>query len=532
MSNSSSAAPAEPAAGAPPGDDIAALARGGRTNFFGFLIRLVARLPFLFIAGHYYGAEILGRFAYAVIVMELAAQLATMGLKRGLAQQLSNTTKPHVCVVWDGLLAAFIASAFASTILMIFPQAMFPRGDVYGADWLLPLVIFGIAGADVALAALAYRHDVAATVQVRAIVEPWTISIAAGAMIFLSSRDGLIIAYVISVVAGLVAAMWRLLRSYGRPRGWKPNPAEILWTARRNMPLAAADAIEWGTRRLDIAILGLFVSPAVIGVYYVAQQVASLPQKLKTSFDPILAPVITQKLAEGDRKAVARQVRQVGFWIIAAQAGIALALGIPGEAIMGLFGEGGAFKSGTAALAFLLAAEVVAATAVVSEAALVYVARHRNLLLSLVMLAVQAALTLTIILLLERTALPLTPDEVEAWQGAGAALALMLALGLASILKARLLARLLDAQVQGWRWPLVWAAGAAVVTGFAASQFPAWVQLAFGVPAIMAAFGITVWYRGFTHEDRVLFKMKGGEAPAMPPPGRRPGGVDPNFPQD
>src|SRR3546814_4530707 len=58
--------------------------------------------------------------------------------------------------------------------------------------------------------------------------------------------------------------------------------------ARRNTPLAASDAIEWGSRRLDMAILGLFVSPAVVGIYYVAQQVASLPQKLKTSFDPIL----------------------------------------------------------------------------------------------------------------------------------------------------------------------------------------------------------------------------------------------------
>ncbi|HYJ31355.1 MAG TPA: oligosaccharide flippase family protein [Allosphingosinicella sp.] len=510
-------APAQPA-----GDDIAALARGGRTNFFGFVIRLVARLPFLFIAGHWYGAEILGRFAYAVIVMELAAQLATMGLKRGLAQQLSTTDKPHVCIVWDGLLAAFIASAAASAILMMFPQAMFPRGDVYGADWLLPLVIFGIAGADVALAALAYRHDVAATVQVRAIVEPWTISIAAGLLWYFSARDGLIIAYVVSVVAGLAAAMWRLLWSYGRPHGWKPNPAEILWTARRNIPLAAADAIEWGSRRLDIAILGLFVSPAVVGIYYIAQNIASLPQKLKTSFDPILAPVITQKLAEGDRPAVARQVRQVGFWIIAAQAGIALALGIPGEAIMGLFGEGGAFVSGTAALTFLLAAEVVAATAVVSEAALVYVARHRNLLISLLMLGVQAALTLTVILLLENVALPLTPTQIEAWQGAGAALALMLALGLASILKARLLCRLLDAPVQGWRWPLIWAAAAAVVVGFAAVQLPTWAQLALGIPAIMTAFGITVWYRGFTDEDRVLFKMRKREEPTLPPPGTGP----------
>src|SRR3546814_15513012 len=95
-----------------------------------------------------------------------------------------------------------------------------------------------------------------------------------------------------------------------------------------------------------------------------AQQVASLPQKLKTSFEPILGPVITRNLAEKRFAAVAQQVSQVGFWIIAAQAGIALALGIPGEAVKGLVGP--EFVGGAGALAFLLAAEVVAATAVVN----------------------------------------------------------------------------------------------------------------------------------------------------------------------
>jgi O-antigen/teichoic acid export membrane protein len=496
------------------GDDIAALAKGGRTNLFGFLLRLAARLPFLFIAGRFYGPEILGRFAYAVIVIELAAQLATLGLKRGLAQQLAKSGKPHVCIVWDGLLAAFIASAAASAILMVFPQAMFPAGDVRGADWLLPLVIFGIAGADVALAALAYRHDVASTVQVRAIVEPWTISIAAGALIFLSSRDGLIIAYVISVVAGLAMAFWRLYRSYGLPNGWKPKPQELLAVARQNISLAGADAIEWGSRRLDIAILGLFVAPYYVGVYYVAQQVASLPQKLKTSFDPILAPVITQKLAEGDKAAVARQVRQVAFWVIAAQAGIGLALGIPGEAVMGIVGP--EFIGGTAALAFLLAAEVIAATAAVSEAALVYVARHRNLLISLLMIAVQAVITVAFLVAMRSMGWP------QAYQAAAAALALALALGLASVLKARLLCRLLDAPVQGWRWSLIWAAGAAVAIGFGFTLLPRrleWVELTIGIPAILVSFFFVVWKRGFTHEDRVLFRRHAAEEPTLPPPG-------------
>ncbi len=504
-------------------EDIAALAKGGRTNFFGFLLRLAARLPFLFVAGRLYGADSLGRFAYAVLIVEFAAQIATLGLKRGLAQQLSVTEKPHVCVVWDGMLVAFLASAAASALLFVFPQVMFPNSGVRGLEWLLPLIVFAVAGSDVALAALAYRHNVKATVTARAIVEPWTLSIAATILYFtLSKRDGLIISYVLSMVAALLASLWPLFKSYGLPRGWRPEPGSLWALARRNTPLAAADAIEWGSRRLDIAILGLFFSPAIVGIYYVAQQVASLPQKLKTSFDPILSPVITQKLAEGDKEAVAKQIRQVGFWIIAAQTGIALALGIPGEAVMGLVGA--AFVGGTGALAFLLAAEVIAATAAVSEGALVFVARHRNLMISTAMIVVQAILSVALILIMRALNWP------EAFQAAGPALALMIALGLASILKSRLLGRLLGAPVQGWRWPLIWAAAAAVVVGSCFTLLPQafeWVELVFGIPCILLAFGIVLWRKGFTHEDRVLFRKHRDEPEeiTLPPP---PGAVPPD----
>lgn len=493
-------------------EDLAALAKGGRTNFFGFLLRLAARIPFLIVAGRYYGPEALGRFAYAVLIVEFAAQLATLGLKRGLAQQLASTDKPHVCVVWDAMLVAFCASAVATILLALFPQAMFPNSAVRGVEWLLPLIVFAIAGSDVALAALAYQHNVKATVTARAIIEPWTISIAATLLYFtLSKRDGLIIAYVISMIAAFGASLWPLLKSYGVPHGWRPEPGTLWTLARRNTPLAAADAIEWGSRRIDIAILGLFFSPAIVGVYYVAQQVASLPQKLKTSFDPILGPVITQKLAEDDRPAVAKQIRQVGFWIIAAQAGVALALGIPGEAVMGLVGH--EFISGTGALAFLLAAEVVAATAAVSEAALVYVARHRNLIISTLMIGVQVLLSLVLIFAMRNLDLP------TSFQAAGPAIALSLALALSSVLKARLLSRLLGAPVSGWRWPLIWAAAGAALIGYFFTLLPQrfeWVELVVGIPVILGVFGIILWTRGFTHEDRVLFRMKGGDEPSLP----------------
>ncbi|HEU0310067.1 MAG TPA: lipopolysaccharide biosynthesis protein [Sphingomicrobium sp.] len=483
-----------------PSADLAALARGGRINFFGFVLRLLARLPFLFIAGRIYGAEALGRFAYAVLIVEFAAQLATLGLKRGLAQQLARTDKPHVHAVADALLVAAIGAAIAMTALALFPEAMFPNSEITGLEWALPITVFALAWSDICLAALAYRHDVASTVRARAIIEPWTISIAAFAWAFVSTRDGLIIAYALSMVAALIASIIPFLKSYGLPHDWRPDPGTLWQLARRNLPVAAADAVEWGSRRVDIAVLGLFFSPAIVGIYYVAQQVASLPSKLKTSFDPILGPVISRNLAEGDKAAVAKQVRQVGFWVIGAQGAVALALGIPGEAVMGLVGAG--FVAGTAALGFLLAAEVVAATAAVSEAALIYCSRHRNMMISLAMILVEAGLAVGLILVMRRWGWP------TMFQATGPALALMLSLGLASIAKSRLLAKILGHPVSGWRWPLIWAAAAATIVGQLAIMLPEWAEIIFGIPAILTAFGAVLWVKGFGPEDRELFRMR------------------------
>ena len=485
--------------------DIAALAKGGRTNFIGFLLRLAARVPFLFIAGRLYGAAELGRFASALVVVELLALICSMGEKRGLAQRLSEGEGIRPAnLVFDSMLLAVLLSTVAAVFLWFVPAPMFPAGQYSTLDKLLVTAIPAYALTEILLAAQAYRYDIATTVRARAIVEPWTISIMAGVCFYLIPKSGLSLAYIASIYAGMFAAAWPFFRTYGLPRQWRPSLKGMWRMSTRAFPLATADAIEWGTRRLDIFILGLFAAPAAVGIYYIAQQVASLPQKLKTSFEPILGPVITRNLKEKNFPAIARQVCQVGFWIVAAQAGIALALGVPGEAVMGLVGPN--FVGGTGALAFLLAAEVVAATAVVSEAALVYVARKRNLAISVGTIVLQGILTVAAILLMERWALG------EPYKAAGAAIALMVALGVASIVKAWVLSRILGERVNNWRWALVWAAVPAIAVGYLATRLPEWAELIFGIPLILLTYGWIIWRKGFGPEDRVLFRKNlGGE---------------------
>jgi len=488
------------ASGETAGGDIAALAKGGRTNFLGFLLRLAGSVPFLFIAGRFYGAETLGRYASALVVVELVAMVCTIGEKRGLAQRLSEQDGDHTHLVFDGLTVALLVGSVAALALWLVPAPMFPSGIYSNTDRLVVLAIPARALTEILLAAQAYRYDIGATVRARSIVEPWTLTIGAAVFALTDTPSGLPLAYLISMFSTLLMAAWPFFRSYGLPRGWRPSPVGMVRMTVRGLPLAAADAIEWGTRRIDIFILGLFAAPSAVGIYYVAQQVASLPQKLKTSFEPILGPVLTRKVKEKDYAAIAKQVCQVGFWITAAQAGVGLALGIPGEAVMGL--AGATFVGGTGALGFLLLAEVVAATAVVSEAALIYVAKLRNLWVSVAAIGLQALLTVAAMLIADRF------DFNDGWRAAAAAAALMLSLGASSLTKAIMLSRILGRTINNWRWALVVAAAAAVVVGQLVILLPQWGQLVLGIPIIAGVYGWVIWTRGFGPEDRVLFRRK------------------------
>ncbi len=495
-----------PATGTDDTDDLAKLAKGGRTNTLGFAIRLIARIPFLVIATRLYGAESLGRFAAAMVLIEIVALICSLGEKRGLAQRLSEgageNRAAETNLVYDGIALALAYSAIAAVLLLVFPEPMFPNGTNSRWDIWLVATIPAFAITEILLAAQAYRFDIATTVRARAIVEPWTISIGAGVFFFIpATRDGgLALAFIASIYAGLLTALWPFLRSYGLPKDWHPQGPAMLAMSSRAFPLVGADAIERGTRLLDIFILGLFARPQAVGIYYAAQQIASLPQKLKTSFEPILSPVITKNLRIGNMGAIAAQVRQVGFWIIAIQLGIALVLGVPGEAVMGLWGPD--YVAGTAALAFLLAAEVAASMAVVSESVLVYIARKRNLAISVGVIALQAVLTIALI----RAAAAY--DLGQGYQAASAAGALLIALAVSSLVKALLLKHLLKAPVSNWRWALVYAAAPAVVVGYGFTFLPEWMELLFGIPAVLATYALVIWRRGFDDGDKVLFRKQ------------------------
>jgi O-antigen/teichoic acid export membrane protein len=472
---------------------VAALARGGRTNFAGFLLRLGARLPFLVLAARLYGAEDLGRFAYATMVVEFVAAIATLGLKRGLASEMAHGGRPQPHVLADSLLLTLLLAMAGAFALMLMPGLMLPGGDVRGGERWLALVVPAVVMSDVSLAGLAFRHRIDVAVRARSLIEPWTLTIAATALAFTPmQRDGLLIAYALSMVAAAVASIWPALRLFGPVEGWRPSAGRIWAMAVRNLPLAGADLVEWSTRRLDVFLLGRFASAEVVGIYYVAQQVATLAGKIRVSFDPILAPMLSTALKAGNPSEAAAHIRQVGFWVLAFQIPVVLALGLPGEGVMGLFGP--EFAIGAAVMALLLTAELAAATSSISEMGLIYARPRANLLVASAGLLVQAGLSFLLI---------------PRFGGEGAAAALLLGLVAAGVIRQQVLGRALGADVTIWRWSLLAAGAVAFGFGYAARLLPELPEMLVAIPGVLIVFGAIIWRFGFGREDRALFARRG-----------------------
>jgi hypothetical protein len=85
-------------------------------------------------------------------------------------------------------------------------------------------------------------------------------------------------------------------------------------------------------------------------------------------------------------------------------------------------------------------------------------------------------------------------------------MALACSLAFGSLAKSLLASRLLGARVSVWRWPLLIAISATVLLSQIIIRLPEWVELAFGLPAMLALYGWVIWRVGFREDDRILFK--------------------------
>lgn len=359
--------------------DARDMARGALASLAGFGGRLTARTLLMLVAGRWYGIDALGELGKVAASTEIAAAFGVLGLKRSLLDMLSadaeNSVGPERRIAEALLASVFAGSVISGVLYLLWPAILHEHRGLRPYLYLAPpLTIF----ADVSLTAIKYKRIIRWDVGARAIAEPWGFLILA-AVLFLTgaTRDGLIISYVGSLFCASFISAAGLLKTYGLGSLIRSGPraSGAISTLRRSAPAGVTDVGVMALRRIDLIILGFFVGPAEVGLYYMAQQLATVPQKVNGLFEPMLSPVMARLHNQLKPERIRSNLRAVCRWVFIIQAGVSIPMMAFGGALMGIFGN--AFTFGGTILSIIIIAELVDGSFASAETPLLF-ARPRT----------------------------------------------------------------------------------------------------------------------------------------------------------
>jgi len=143
-------------------------------------------------------------------------------------------------------------------------------------------------------------------------------------------------AYAMCFTASAVMSIFYLLRHYSLSGAWIPTHMALLAFS---LPVLVQEIFFTSNSKLSVLILGIFVDPATVASYTVAQKIAAripfINQGMLFIFLPILSGYMARKDTEAMRKIYARFTKWV---ILLALPGILLLLLFPVQ-VLALFGD-------------------------------------------------------------------------------------------------------------------------------------------------------------------------------------------------
>lgn len=376
------------------------LLKGAAANLFGFIVRLGARLPFLFVVALLYGKEIFGQYLFAITIVETLTATILFGFKRSLFHFLNDDLHRNDRTgVYNTILTALMVCLGIGAAIIIpvyvwkdFIFQLFPNDMAKGVFILLPAAII-YALAEILLTATRAARTMRYEVTAKSIVEPYILLIFSTGLYFLNYLYlGLFIAYWVMNISIFIYALYGFGKVYEKDiRIWRG----ISWNKVKSMtafsaPTAAYDLIGVLTLRIDIYFLAAIVSPGALGIYGIALQIVTIVKKIRQSFDPILEPVISQTLKHSTIESVSKELSQVSYWIFSLQAMIFTLLIFYGNSLLGLFDATG--ENAALTLLILIGAIIIQGSFGLGELVFLYKKPTINPMLAIVILGLHASL--------------------------------------------------------------------------------------------------------------------------------------------
>ncbi len=345
--------------------DIHRTAGGASLVLFAMCLGLGLNYLFGVFIARWLGADAFGLYAVGVAVFGAVSVLAVLALDnavlRYLPQLKAREPEQRGAFIKASLVAVAVAGSLAAALLYAFGEALALR--FFGKDELAPVLkAFALAVpaygcAAVLLGALQALHDLRWRVSIKYFAEP--VARFALTAVLIWAGWGLE-----SALAGFVAALWLsvLLAGIGIGRmgvlrSAQPVPYPWRALAAHAGPLVVGLSVSLIAVKADVLLLGLYVDPAVVGVYAAAFQTAAILSIVMQAVESVLAPLWSEKIETGNREEIRSLYALGNRWVTMTALPLVTLYLLLAEAILGIYGE--EFKSGATALRLLAIAQFV-----------------------------------------------------------------------------------------------------------------------------------------------------------------------------
>ncbi len=384
-------------------------ARAQRRALIAFVIRIFsAAIAFIsqIVLARLMGEFEYGIFAFVWVVVVLAGNLSCLGFHTSVIRFLHQHKARGEVDAVRGLnlavrLVAFASASFIGAVGLVFLQVFADRLEAYYlvpislAFFTMPMIALG----DVLDGTARSNGWTVTALSPTYLIRPTLILVFMLAALWFGAPRTAVTAMEAALAATYVTTLLQLLRLTLRLRrlyGIGPRRFEMAAWFRYSLPLFLVDGIGFLLTNADVVVVGLYLPPDQVGIYYAAAKTIVLVQFVYFSIKAAAGPRFSAIMAEKDMTALgafAGQMARWSFWPSLAVGLLALA---GGELLLSLFGS--AFTAGYWLMAILFAG-ILAKSMVGPGEVLLSMAGHQNLCVLLYAVTLTASIGLNIALI-------------------------------------------------------------------------------------------------------------------------------------
>lgn len=382
--------------------DSRTVARAASVNLLGMLARSSRILVTVFVT-RVSGPGVFGLFTLALAVIDIVGRLALFGMDKSILKfvpERKDETQTHQHQVLSASMVIAVGLGVVLTVGLVLLAPWIARRWLEEPQVTMPLRVVALSVLPTALTALFLAATKALKIMsydafVTGMFLPLSLLALAVPIVWMENDLAVLaVAYCASAVAGLVVSGWFFQRHFSLRRVVAAPPRDVLRRMLRfSTPLGLTDFVQFLSMKLEIFILAVFVTPAQLGIYAVAAEMAFVLKKFRQIYDPILIPLMSEAHDRGDWTRLRAQVARVIRWILTLGVLYVGGMALFPREILGIFGE--EFVAGATVLLLLCAAQLLnIGTGLLDMAMLVSDRPRINLLNVTVILVTQTALNL------------------------------------------------------------------------------------------------------------------------------------------